>query len=64
VCHVHYPGHNHDKGRFLNHRLKQNSRRSIWLGFIFFFGVKLLHMSNPVFSFKNTPRVFDVLLEG
>lgn len=63
VCSEPYPSYKHE-GDMFHHYLKKSVIRTIFCGLFAFLVVKMLHMSNPVFSFKNTQRVFDALVEG
>ena len=64
VCGGHYAGHKHDAGAEGFHLMKKLTKQVIPIACSIFIVVKMLHTSNPVFSFKNTQRVFDALVEG
>lgn len=64
TCMGHYPSYMHDEGMKTYHNIAGFFKAAIPILLFLFVVVKLLYISNPTFSFKNTERVLDTLTKG
>jgi hypothetical protein len=64
TCRGYYPSYMHEPNMNLYHKIARFFKTAIPILLIVFLVVKLLYISNPTFSFKNTERVLDSLTKG
>ena len=64
TCMGYYPSYMHEPNMNLYHNIAGFFKSAIPILLVVFLIIKLLYISNPTFSFKNTERVLDSLTKG